>query len=122
MCGIYIKAIILMRGRVLLIAGAMMNLRDFFDSLKGNVDAIQAKALSPQEFRALTQPVESFRSVSSQYVEDSHIQRPTANAAYLHAMRMYRPSPRIRALVAHHPESYRGANNYNPSYLWTGLG
>lgn len=101
-----------------------MNLRDFFDGLKGNVNMLQSKAVSPQEFRALSSslsaPVESFRSVS-QYVEDSHI-RPTANAAYLHAMRMYRPSHRVRALVTHHPEPYRGANNYNPSYLWTGLG
>lgn len=79
--------------------------------------------VTPQEFQALSMaatPVESYRSVS-QYVEDSHI-RPTANAAYLHAMRMYRPSSRIRSLVKHHPETYRGANNYNPQYLWTGLG
>lgn len=102
----------------------MMNLRDFFDGLKSNVHMLESQAVTPEEFKALhsslAAPVESFRSVS-QYVEDSHI-RPTANAAYLHAIRMYRPSHRVRALVAHHPDQYRGANNYNPSYLWTGLG
>lgn len=102
-----------------------MNLRDFFDGLRENVNMLQSKAVTPEEFRALSSlshPIESFRSVS-QYVgvEDSHI-RPTANAAYLHAIRMYRPSNRVRALVAHHPEPYRGTNNYNPSYLWAGLG
>lgn len=100
-----------------------MNLRDFFRDFQSNLDTL--RAISPEEFRAvssLSPPVESFRSVS-QYVEDSssHI-RPTANAAYLHAMRMYRPSHRIRSLRVHHPEPYRGANNYNPQYLWTGLG
>lgn len=100
-----------------------MNLRDFFDGLKGNLNMLESKGVSPEEFRALhslSGPVESHRSVS-QYVEDSHI-RPTANAAYLHAIRMYRPSHQVRALVAHHPEPFRGANNFNPSYLWTGLG
>lgn len=99
-----------------------MNIRDFFDGLKGNVDLLNG--VSPDEFKALSSlslPVESFRSVS-QYVEDSQHIRPTANAAYLHAIRMYRPSNRVRALVDHHPEQYRGANNFNPSYLWTGLG
>lgn len=102
----------------------MINLREFFDSLKGNVDMLQSKGVTPEEFKALASiaaPVESFRSVSSQYVEDSHI-RPTANAAYLHAIRMYRPTHRVRSLVEHHPEPYRGVNKFNPSYLWTGLG
>lgn len=101
-----------------------MNLRDFFRDFKSNLDTLSA--VSPEQFRAVSSlspppPVESFRSVSK-YVEDSSHIRPTANAAYLHAMRMYRPSHRIRALRVHHPEPYLGANNFNPQYLWTGLG
>lgn len=107
--------------------GSTMNLRDFFDGLKGNVHILESQGVTPEEFRALSSslaaaaPVQSFRSVSQYVAEDAHI-RPTANAAYLHAIRMYRPSNRVRSLVDHHPENYRGVNKYNPSYLWVGLG
>lgn len=36
--------------------------------------------------------------------------------------RMYRPSNRIRALVSHEPEYYRGSNHNDPGLMWMGLG
>ena len=48
--------------------------------------------------------------------------RPTGTAAFLHAIRNYRPSQRIRSLVALNPEGYHGSQFLDPNYMWLGLG
>jgi hypothetical protein len=49
--------------------------------------------------------------------------RPTATAAYLHALRSHRPSHKLRNFVAQvEPTELRGSNSYDPAWLWAGLG
>lgn len=48
--------------------------------------------------------------------------KPTGSAAFLHAIRNYRPSHKIRSLVALHPEGYFQTNFHDPYYLHAGLG
>lgn len=53
---------------------------------------------------------------------NSYYVKPAGTAAFLHALRNYRPSQGVRALVSMHPEAYRGSNFHDPNFLWTGLG
>ncbi|XP_055706759.1 uncharacterized protein LOC129803905 isoform X2 [Phlebotomus papatasi] len=91
--------------------GALTNLRGFFDNLKYNLESLESKALTPNQVRFLTAsktPPENFKY---EYVDESQI-KPSGTAAFLHAIRQYRPSNRIRTLVPMNSDTYRNPGLY----------
>uniref|UniRef100_A0A182TGE7 Uncharacterized protein n=1 Tax=Anopheles melas TaxID=34690 RepID=A0A182TGE7_9DIPT len=123
--------------------GALTNLGDFFQNLKHNLESLESKNLNNDQVKLLegqnmisnlrkgttTRPwvlqapmTPSFLKGSSipEFVED--YPKPAGSAAFLHAIRNYRPSHRIRALVSTVPELYRGTNFHDPVYMLAGLG
>ncbi|XP_059614154.1 uncharacterized protein LOC132260198 [Phlebotomus argentipes] len=91
--------------------GALTNLRGFFDNLKYNLESLESKSLTPNQVRFLTSsntPPENFKY---EYVDESQV-KPSGTAAFLHAIRQYRPSNRVRALVPMHSDTYRNPGLY----------
>ncbi|XP_039957653.1 uncharacterized protein LOC120772877 [Bactrocera tryoni] len=89
-------------------AGAMTHLGNFFTDLSKNVRHNEkAQPLNHEEAKLL---------------EGHHPFRHEANADLLHAIRTYRPSQKIRSLVAMNPRGYHGAQFIDPNYMWVGLG
>ncbi|XP_050324919.1 uncharacterized protein LOC126756121 [Bactrocera neohumeralis] len=89
-------------------AGAMTHLGNFFTDLSKNVRHNEkAQPLNHEEANLL---------------EGHHPFRHEANADLLHAIRTYRPSQKIRSLVAMNPRGYHGAQFIDPNYMWVGLG
>ncbi|XP_055916140.1 probable serine/threonine-protein kinase DDB_G0276461 [Eupeodes corollae] len=99
--------------------GAMTNLGDFFRNLKNNIEFMEKSRLSNSEEVLLEgdHPLQLFREELN-----SDGTKPTGTAAFLHAIRNYRPSQRIRSLVALNPEGYHGSQFLDPNYMWLGLG
>lgn len=63
------------------------------------------------------------RSADRKHFPESSAFRPTATAAYLHALRNHKPSTKMRSFVGHvEPSDLRGSNTYDPAWLWAGLG
>ncbi|XP_055535501.1 uncharacterized protein LOC129724541 isoform X2 [Wyeomyia smithii] len=99
--------------------GALTNLGDFFQHLKHNLESLESKNLSHDQVKLL----EGHNMVSNlrkEFIED--YPKPTGSAAFLHAIRNYRPSHRIRALVSTVPDLYRGTNYHNPAWKYIGIG
>ncbi|XP_054278280.1 uncharacterized protein LOC128997682 isoform X7 [Macrosteles quadrilineatus] len=93
--------------------GVLSDMQQFFDNLRTNLDSLES--LPPEQRDALL-------GNSPQPEKDQYF-RPSATAAYLHAMRNQRPSYKIRNFVeSPEPATLRGTNHYDPSLLWTGLG
>lgn len=90
---------------------------DFFDNLKNNLKTLELKYLTTDYIKFLNGQSSSIKKD----IEESQI-KPSGTVAFLHALRAYRPTNRIRNLVAMEPEAYRGSNYFDPSYQWTGLG
>lgn len=90
---------------------------DFFDNLKNNLKTLELKYLTSDYIKFLN----GQNSSTKKDIEENQI-KPSGTVAFLHALRAYRPTNRIRNLVAMEPEAYRGSNYFDPSYQWTGLG
>lgn len=90
---------------------------DFFDNLKSNLKTLELKYLTTDYIKFLN----GQNASTKKDIEDNQI-KPSGSVAFLHALRAYRPTNRIRSLVAMEPEAYRGSNYFDPSYQWTGLG
>nr|CAD7194582.1 unnamed protein product [Timema douglasi] len=94
--------------------GVLSNMQHFFENLRSNLESLES--LPAEEKEALLG-----RAVAT--VEQDRTMRPRATAAYLHALRNHRPSHKIRSFVSSpEPANLRGTNQYDPNYLWTGLG
>lgn len=110
------------------IVGAMTNLGDFFDNLKNNIDFLEKGELTDEQIQLLDgqHPLTSLKkelsSTSGENDSSWHNNGPHGTAAFIHAIRTYRPSHRIRNLISTVPEGYRGANSHDPNYKWIGLG
>lgn len=91
---------------------------DFFDSLKNNLKTLELKYLTTDYVKFLN----GQNASRKKDMIEENVLKPSGSVAFLHALRAYRPTNRIRALVAMEPEAYRGSNYYDPSYQWTGLG
>nr|CAD7262714.1 unnamed protein product [Timema shepardi] len=92
----------------------LSNMQHFFENLRSNLESLES--LPAEEKEALLG-----RAVAT--VEQDRTMRPRATAAYLHALRNHRPSHKIRSFVSSpEPANLRGTNQYDPNYLWTGLG
>lgn len=108
--------------------GAMTNLGDFFDNLKNNIDFLEKGELTDEQIQLLDgqHPLTSLKkelsSTSGENDSSWHNNGPHGTAAFIHAIRTYRPSHRIRNLISTVPEGYRGANSHDPNYKWIGLG
>ncbi|XP_055374471.1 myb-like protein P [Condylostylus longicornis] len=107
--------------------GAMTNLGDFFDKLKNNVDFMEKSNFNPDAIDIMEG--DHLRKISdnikTEVMTDSGGQtKPTGTAAFLHAIRTYRPSQKVRALVSMTPEGYHGHGTHfsDPNYMWMGLG
>ncbi|XP_055839757.1 uncharacterized protein LOC129907505 [Episyrphus balteatus] len=99
--------------------GAMTNLGDFFRNLKNNIEFMEKSRLSNSE-EVLLDGDHPIQMLKEELNSDGT--RPTGTAAFLHAIRNYRPSQRIRSLVALNPEGYHGSQFLDPNYMWLGLG
>nr|CAD7573329.1 unnamed protein product [Timema californicum] len=96
------------------VCGVLSNMQHFFENLRSNLESLES--LPAEEKEALLG-----RAVAT--VEQDRTMRPRATAAYLHALRNHRPSHKIRSFVSSpEPANLRGTNQYDPNYLWTGLG
>ncbi|KFB50293.1 Dper\GL11233-PA-like protein [Anopheles sinensis] len=100
-------------------AGALTNLGDFFQNLKHNLESLEAKHLNTEQVKLL-EGQNMISNLRKEFVAD--YPKPAGSAAFLHAIRNYRPSHRIRALVSTVPELYRGTNYHDPVYMLAGLG
>lgn len=119
----------------------MNNLGDFFHNLKNNVDVLEKGELSENVEQLLEGDhimstlrkqllLSSSNANNSNYDDDNYNNnnnnntniKPAGTAAFLHAIRTYRPSSRIRALVSMQPDGYHGSNFLDPNYMWLGLG
>ncbi|CAO1371209.1 unnamed protein product [Diamesa serratosioi] len=89
---------------------ALSNLQGFFSNLAHNMDEIESKNLLPNQMRLLGEA--AYRDPGTY----GH------SAAFLHAVRNYRPSKNIRTLVEYEPDSHKGSNFYNPVLNRIGLG
>uniref|UniRef100_A0A182SA87 Uncharacterized protein n=1 Tax=Anopheles maculatus TaxID=74869 RepID=A0A182SA87_9DIPT len=101
------------------IRGALTNLGDFFQNLKHNLESLESKNLNNDQVKLL-EGQNMISNLRKEFVED--YPKPAGSAAFLHAIRNYRPSHRIRALVSTVPELYRGTNFHDPVYMLAGLG
>uniref|UniRef100_A0A182PV44 Uncharacterized protein n=1 Tax=Anopheles epiroticus TaxID=199890 RepID=A0A182PV44_9DIPT len=99
--------------------GALTNLGDFFQNLKHNLESLEAKNLNNDQVKLL-EGQNMISNLRKEFVAD--YPKPAGSAAFLHAIRNYRPSHRIRALVSTVPELYRGTNFHDPVYMLAGLG
>ncbi|RZF38961.1 hypothetical protein LSTR_LSTR003704 [Laodelphax striatellus] len=100
--------------------GVLSDMQQFFDNLKTNLDALET--IPPDDKDSLLGKQVPVPQASSVQEKERHF-RPSATAAYLHALRNHRPSYKIRNFVeSPEPVSLRGTNRYDPSLLWTGLG
>ncbi|XP_052860791.1 uncharacterized protein LOC128267882 [Anopheles cruzii] len=99
--------------------GALTNLGDFFQNLKQNLESLESKNLNHEQVKLL-EGQNMISHLRKEFVED--YPKPAGSAAFLHAIRNYRPSHRIRALVSTVPELYRGTNYHDPVYMLAGLG
>ncbi|XP_053686912.1 uncharacterized protein LOC128736455 [Sabethes cyaneus] len=99
--------------------GALTNLGDFFQHLKHNLESLESKNLSHDQVRLL-EGQNMITNLRKEFIED--YPKPAGSAAFLHAIRNYRPSHRIRALVSAVPDLYRGTNYHNPVYKYVGIG
>ncbi|ETN65751.1 hypothetical protein AND_002477 [Anopheles darlingi] len=99
--------------------GALTNLGDFFQNLKHNLESLESKNLNTEQVKLL-EGQNMISSMRKEIAED--YPKPGGSAAFLHAIRNYRPSHRIRALVSTVPELYRGTNYHDPVYMLAGLG
>jgi hypothetical protein len=83
----------------------LTNLQGFFNDLKNNLEVIEAKNLTPNQIKLLEgQNIQA--NLRREYVDEySPPGRPTGTAAFLHAIRTYRPSNKIRALVKYRENS-----------------
>nr|XP_040228273.2 uncharacterized protein LOC120952818 isoform X3 [Anopheles coluzzii] len=99
--------------------GALTNLGDFFQNLKHNLESLESKNLNNDQVKLL-EGQNMISNLRKEFVED--YPKPAGSAAFLHAIRNYRPSHRIRALVSTVPELYRGTNFHDPVYMLAGLG
>lgn len=102
-------------------SGAMTNLGDFFNDLKSNVEFMEKTKLSKEEAKLMdgNHPANVLRD---EFLNHAAGNKPTGTAAFLHAIREYRPSQKIRSLVAMNPEGYHGSKFLDPNYMWVGLG
>ncbi|XP_058834350.1 uncharacterized protein LOC131691742 isoform X2 [Topomyia yanbarensis] len=99
--------------------GALTNLGDFFQHLKHNLESLESKNLSHDQVKLL-EGQNMISNLRKEFIED--YPKPAGSAAFLHAIRNYRPSHRIRALVSSVPDLYRGTNFHDPVYKLAGLG
>ncbi|XP_055607827.1 uncharacterized protein LOC129755398 isoform X2 [Uranotaenia lowii] len=99
--------------------GALTNLGDFFQHLKQNLENLETKNLSNEQVNLL-EGQNMVSNLRKEFIED--YPRPAGSAAFLHAIRNYRPSNRIRALVSSVPDLYRGTNYHDPVFKLAGLG
>ncbi|XP_022196556.1 uncharacterized protein LOC111053922 isoform X5 [Nilaparvata lugens] len=102
--------------------GVLSDMQQFFDNLKTNLDALETIPPDDKDSLLLGKQVTVTAPQASAVEKERHF-RPSATAAYLHALRNHRPSYKIRNFVeSPEPVSLRGTNRYDPSLLWTGLG
>lgn len=99
--------------------GALTNLGDFFQHLKHNLESLETKNLSHDQVKLL-EGENMISNLRKEFTDD--YPKPAGSAAFLHAIRNYRPSNRIRALVSSVPDLYRGTNFHDPVYKLAGLG
>uniref|UniRef100_A0A8D8D5M5 (northern house mosquito) hypothetical protein n=2 Tax=Culex pipiens TaxID=7175 RepID=A0A8D8D5M5_CULPI len=99
--------------------GALTNLGDFFQNLKHNLETLETRDLSNEQVKLL-EGQNMITNLRKEFIED--YPKPAGSAAFLHAIRNYRPSSRIRALVSSVPDLYRGTNFHDPVYKHVGLG
>ncbi|XP_058459821.1 uncharacterized protein LOC131435693 isoform X2 [Malaya genurostris] len=99
--------------------GALTNLGDFFQHLKHNLESLESKNLSHDQVKLL-EGQNMISNLRKELIEE--YPKPAGSAAFLHAIRNYRPSNRIRALVSSVPDLYRGTNFHDPVYKLAGLG
>ncbi|XP_055628569.1 uncharacterized protein LOC129770016 isoform X2 [Toxorhynchites rutilus septentrionalis] len=99
--------------------GSLTNLGDFFHTLKHNLESLETRNLSNDQVKLL-QGQNMISNLRKEFIED--FPKPAGSAAFLHAIRNYRPSHRIRALVSSVPDLYRGTNFHDPVYKLAGLG
>uniref|UniRef100_A0A182YBU1 Uncharacterized protein n=1 Tax=Anopheles stephensi TaxID=30069 RepID=A0A182YBU1_ANOST len=88
-------------------------------NLKHNLESLESKNLNNDQVKLL-EGQNMISNLRKEFVED--YPKPAGSAAFLHAIRNYRPSHRIRALVSTVPELYRGTNFHDPVYMLAGLG
>lgn len=100
--------------------GALSNLQGFFENLSQNIESLETDQLTKDQVKYL-EGTGIDHHLRREVVEELP-SKPTGSAAFLHAIRNYRPSHRIRSLVSIYPEGYENTNFHDPSYLWTGLG
>ncbi|XP_012162252.1 uncharacterized protein LOC101459685 [Ceratitis capitata] len=98
-------------------AGAMTHLGNFFTDLSKNVHYNEKPLPLSHEEAKLLEGQHPLRELH-QKITGGH----EANAELLHAIRTYRPSQKIRSLVAMNPRGYHGAQFIDPNYMWVGLG
>ncbi|XP_037949409.1 uncharacterized protein LOC119680583 [Teleopsis dalmanni] len=106
-------------------AGTMTNLGDFFRDLSTNVNFSENSKLS-HSGKKLLEGEHSLRSIlEEQFSNDKDVtdgDPNTKTSGVLHAIRNYRPSQKIRSLVAMNPPGYHGSHFIDPNYMWVGLG
>uniref|UniRef100_A0A0K8WC87 Uncharacterized protein n=1 Tax=Bactrocera latifrons TaxID=174628 RepID=A0A0K8WC87_BACLA len=98
-------------------AGAMTHLGNFFTDLSKNVRYNEKSQPLNHEEAKLLEGHHPLRQLHERMVGEHE-----ANAELLHAIRTYRPSQKIRSLVAMNPRGYHGAQFIDPNYMWVGLG
>ncbi|XP_036331623.1 uncharacterized protein LOC118743185 [Rhagoletis pomonella] len=98
-------------------AGAMTHLGNFFTDLSKNVRYNEKSQSLGHEEAKLLEGQHPLRQLHEKIAGEHE-----ANAEFLHAIRTYRPSQKIRSLVAMNPRGYHGAQFIDPNYMWVGLG
>ncbi|XP_054738865.1 uncharacterized protein LOC129244961 [Anastrepha obliqua] len=98
-------------------AGAMTHLGNFFTDLSKNVHYNEKSQPLGHEDAKLLEGQHPLRQLHEKIAGEHE-----ANAEFLHAIRTYRPSQKIRSLVAMNPRGYHGAQFIDPNYMWVGLG
>uniref|UniRef100_A0A0A1XMZ8 Uncharacterized protein n=1 Tax=Zeugodacus cucurbitae TaxID=28588 RepID=A0A0A1XMZ8_ZEUCU len=98
-------------------AGAMTHLGNFFTDLSKNVRYNEKSQPLNHEEAKLLEGHHPLRQLHERMAGEHE-----ANAELLHAIRTYRPSQKIRSLVAMNPRGYHGAQFIDPNYMWVGLG
>ncbi|XP_014096024.3 uncharacterized protein [Bactrocera oleae] len=98
-------------------AGAMTHLGNFFTDLSKNVRYNEKSRPLNHEEAKLLEGHHPLRQLHERMAGEHE-----ANAELLHAIRTYRPSQKIRSLVAMNPRGYHGSQFIDPNYMWVGLG
>uniref|UniRef100_A0A336MR90 CSON005896 protein n=1 Tax=Culicoides sonorensis TaxID=179676 RepID=A0A336MR90_CULSO len=109
--------------------GALANLQGFFETLGQNLENIEEKKIPLDQLKFLERDRGLEHHVQKEIFEDpsngsfggTAATKPTGSAAFLHAIRNYRPAHKIRSLVSLHPEGYFQTNFHDPYYLHAGI-